>query len=358
MLAKKKEKKEAEEEKKSAIDDYLSSAVVKKMQKDYGSAFAVPLGDIDDKERGILKTYPSLDIALSGGFSRGQVIQIAGKPKTGKTTLAFGMAADFQKQFGGKVFYYKVEGRLSTDLAKSIPGLDVMSVIVIRTTIDHILTGSEFFDTVEKNMRTFPESMHIFDSIGSTSGDLEMSNTMSDQQQGELAKLLAKFCRRNSTVIDITNSLFVALNHVRVGQTRGPAGGGVTSPGGKHWEHQIDTNIILSIAFPDGKILSKDGDKIGQNIKLLVKTTTMGPPEQTAILPLIYGKGIVKSIDVLNLAEQFSVIIKSGAWFNYGELKWQGRQNMYEEIEADSSLYDNIEKDVMSMLNGGNSEDV
>jgi len=345
-MAKKKKDEESKEN-----QDFFDSAVVKKMQKDYGAEFAVPLSSIDDKERGVVKTFPSLDIALSGGLSMGQTVQIAGKPKTGKTTLAFGIAANFQAENPDKkVFYYKVEGRLSSDLARGIPNLDLDRVVVVRSTIDHIMTGVEFLDSLEKNMRTFPESMHILDSVGGITGDGEMSNSMGDQQQGELAKLLAKFCRRNAGVIDITNSLFLALNHVRVKQSRGPAGGGTISPGGNHWMHQIDTDILLSIAFPNPKILSSDDVEIGHNLDVLVKTTTMGPPKQKAILPLVYGRGISRLMDVVNIAEQLSIIEKSGSWYNYGDKKWQGMNNLLTAVEEDVELYGSIEKAVSEMI--------
>ena len=345
MAKKKKETEEVKEE------DFFSSNMVKDMQKNYGAEFAVPLSSIDDHERGIIKTYPSLDIALNGGFSRGQTVQIAGKPKCGKTTLAFGIAAAFQQQCPErKVFYYKVEGRLSSDLARGIPNLNLDDVVVIRSTRDHIMTGIEFLDSLEKNMRNFPECMHILDSVGGITGDGEMSNTMADQQQGELAKMLAKFCRRNAGVIDITDSLFVALNHVRVQQSRGPATGGTISPGGNHWMHQIDTDIMLKIAFPDGKILSSDDIQIGHNIEATIKTTTLGAPNQSAILPLIYGKGISRMMDVLNIAEQLSIIEKSGSWFSFNGAKWQGRNNLNAAMEEDTELFVSVENAVSEML--------
>jgi len=332
-----------------AKDSYFDSAIVKKMQKEYGADFCVPLSEIKDEERGVIKTFPSLDLALNGGISMGQTAQITAKPKVGKTTLALSIGAFFQKQFPGNVFYYKVEGRLSSNMTDGIDGLDKNRFFVIQSTKDRILCGPDFLTTLENNMRNFPDCVHILDSVGSLTGTLEMSGTMEDKQMGELGAMLSKFCHRNSSVVAVTNSLLIGINQVRANINPG-ARGGTKSPGGFAWEHQIDTELKLSVAYPNGKITTSDGNEIGHTVDVLVQTTNLGPPKKHALLPLIYGKGIPYKLDVINLAEEFSVIEKGGAWYSFGENKWQGKQKLIDAIEEDSELFKQIEASVLELL--------
>lgn len=337
------------------MTDLIKSDIYKKMKKEFGDEFAVPLSEIDDKKKGIVKTYPSLDFALSGGLARGQFAQIAGKPKVGKTTLAFGIAANFLKQYKeGVVFYYKVEGRLSSSLAHGVQGLDTDRIIVIKSNPKKILSGADFLDIIEKNMRFKEGNMHIIDSIGGIIGDQEMSGGMSDQQRGELGKLLAKFCRRNSSVFDATNSLVLALNHVRDKM----GGKGFYTPGGKHFHHQIDTDMMLSESFPDRKIEAADGEQIGHNISVLVKTTTMGPPNREAKLPLIYGEGISYKRNMFDLAEEIGIIEKAGSWYSLGEERLgQGKIKALANVCENEEFFSKIEEQTLNAL-GLTDEDV
>lgn len=348
MAKKKKDGEEPEEEIKK--DDFFDSAVFKKYKKEFGDEFAVPLSEIKDEEKGVVKTFPSLDIALNGGLARGQLVQIAGRPKTGKTTTALGIAANFQMQYPDKkVFYYKVEGRLSSDLARNIPNLDLNNLIVVKSTKKKILSGVDHLSMVEDNMRNYPDSLHILDSVGGITGEQELSGSMGDQQRGELGKLLAKFCRRNSGVIDVTNSLIIALNHVR-DKMDASGRGGTYSPGGKHWQHQLDTDIMLSIAFPNGKITTPDGVQIGHNIAVKIKTTTMAAPDQEVVLPLIYGKGVCFKRDIFNMAESFGVIEKAASWYSFEDNKWQGANSVLEAIYNDDELFEKIKSRVLEII--------
>ena len=341
--------KKKDEETEETKDDFFNSTIVKKMQKDYGADYCVPLSEIRDEERGIIKTFPSLDIAMNGGVSMGQTMQITAKPKVGKTSLALCISSFFQQQFKGKVFYYKVEGRLSSNLTDGIEGLDKENFFVIQSTKEKIMSGVDFLTALENNMRNFPDCVHILDSVGSLTGQLEMSGTMEDKQMGELGAMLSKFCHRNSSVVAVTNSLLIGINQVRANINPG-ARGGTKSPGGYAWEHQIDTELKLSIAYPTGKITTSDGNEIGHNIDVLVQTTNLGPPKKHAILPLLYGKGIPYYMDVINLAEEFSIVEKGGSWYTFGENKWQGKQKLIDAVVNDSELFSELKSQLDEIL--------
>ena len=334
-------------------DLYFSSVEIKKLRKEYGADFCVPLSEIEDSDRGIIKTFPSLDSALGGGILRGTVTQIAGAPKIGKTTLAFNVAASFQKQYPDKeIFYYKVEGRLSSSLAKGIDGLDASRIKIIQSTKHKILSGLDFFVILEQNMRTFTDGLHIIDSVGAVAGEQELGNSMKDQQRGELAKILAKFCRRNSGVIPVTNSTVIALNHIRDDFNTKKK----YSPGGRPWQHQVDIDIMLKKAFPDWKVLNGDKILVGHIVVAVVKTCPLGPPNGEASLDLIYGTGFSLLRDIVRLSVDLGIVEKAGAWFKFEDFTWQGENKYVLAMNEDKELYDKIYKLVCDLIYGGDNE--
>jgi recombination protein RecA len=242
--------------------DFFSSTIVNKIKKDYGLDVCVPLSNINDLERGVIKTFPSLDLNLGGGFLRGTLIQLAGKPKVGKSTLSFNIASKFQQQFPeSHVIYYKCEGRMSKAVLDGIKLLDQNRFIVIKSTEEKILSAQEMLGIQENLMREFPGCLHILDSISGLSSDTELSGGVGDEQYCGNSKLLGKWCRRNASVYSITNSTIIALNHIR-DNIRSMSGGSYTT-GGKHWHHQLDTNIWLSDSYPNSKIENSSGTVIG-----------------------------------------------------------------------------------------------
>ena len=349
-MAKSKKNEEVEE------NILLDSKTLKKLQKDYGTSCIVPVEEEISRDIPLIKTLPSLNMALGGGLMVGQMVQVAGAPKIGKTTLAFEIAADFLRQFPDKrAYYYNVEGRFNKYLLQTINEIDLSRFNLVKSTDKKILSGTDYLDILEKTLRGDQGCLHIIDSVGGLVGELEMSNTMSDQQRGELAKMLGKFSRRNAEAVPITNSTLLMLNHIREKQGMGGSGG-TYSPGGKHWMHQMSTDIELKKAFPKGNITNSAEEQIGVNVQVIVKTTPLGTPYKKAIIPNYFGKGFNKVFDVINIAEEIMIIEKGGSWYNYGEQKWQGRENMIAAVEKDEDLYKSILNDVNNAMGVGDNE--
>lgn len=331
-------------------EDFFNSSIVSKIQKDFGTDVCVPLSKINDVERGIIKTFPSLDLVLGGGILRGTLVQLAGKPKVGKSTLSFNIASRFQEQFSENyVIYYKCEGRMSKSVLDGIKELNQDKFIIIKSTADRILSAQDFLAIQEQLMREFPGSLHIVDSISGLSSDTEMSDGINDEQYCGISKLLAKWCRRNASVYGITNSTIIALNHIR-DSVRSMSGGSYTT-GGKHWHHQIDTNIWLSDSYQEGKIDNSNGETIGKNVDIDIKTTVMAKPNTKTVLSLIYGEGFSELWDIFNLGLQLGVISQAGAWYSYGEERiGQGKLNVISTLSENKEIKNSIYSKIMEML--------
>lgn len=346
-------KRKSKNEESGSGDDFFNSATIKKIHKDYGVSCIVPVKSELNRDIPIIKTLPSLDIALGGGIMTGQIVQLSGIPKIGKTTLAFNIADCFLNQFKDKrVYYYKVEGRFNSFLVKMIDGFDVERFHLIKSTRDRILSGVDYLDILEKIVRADPDCLHIVDSVGGVVGELEMTNTMKDQQMGELAKLMTKFCKRNTEAADVMGSTIIMLNHVR---EKMQGRGGTYSPGGKHFMHSISTDIQLKKQYPNGDITDSEGEVIGANVEALIKTTPLGPPFKKTVLSNYFGESFKKIYDVINIAEELEIITNSGAWYYYKEHKMQGRANMIKAIKESEEIYLELEKDVEEMLGINNA---
>jgi len=351
MAKKKKEKKEDVEE--EVAEDTINAKVIKKLHKDYGVSCIMPVEEVINEHIPIIKTLPSLNMALGGGVMTGQMVQIAGAPKIGKTTLSFEILADFLRQFPDKrVYYYNVEGRFNKDLLNTIDDVALDRIRMVRSTEKKIFSGIDYLDILEKLIENDRGCLHVVDSVGGLVGDLEMSNTMADQQRGELAKMLGKFARRNAETIPRRGATLLMLNHVREKMKTGAGGGGTYSPGGKHYMHALSTDLELKMAFPNGRIMNGADEQIGVNVQIIVKTTPLGDPFKKVILPQYFGKGFKKLYDVVNIAEEVMIIEQAGAWFNYKETKWQGRPNMLNALENDKDLFEQIKNDVNDLIGG------
>ena len=333
-----KKKTETEKQADKACDNFIDS-----ITKQYGAGCATKLFDIMKEKTEIIPTTISLDIALNGGMAHGQLVEIKGKQKCGKTTLAFHIASNFQKLFKGHVFFLKAEGRLSKELVKTIDGLD-HDITVIKSTADKILIGTDFLNIAEAIIKDTKGSFIILDSIAGLIGEKENTETMSDRQMGELPQMMTKFSRKNGPIIGTRGHTFVALNHLR-DNFNSPYGGTI-SPGGKHFKHQCDTILKLLKKEP---IKTKE-EPIGHSLGIGIESNAIGGPVKEIVVPLIYGKGIDIYRDMIKCAIDFGIMSLSGAYFKYEDKTvGQGIEKAVNTIKENKEMYDEILKKIRAL---------
>jgi len=343
-------KKQKEDEEVVEEGDKTLNKVVKSGHKKFGGSFCIPLSSYKDKDRGIIRTLPSWDYALGGGLLRGQTCHLSAIPKLGKTTCALQIAQFAKNQFPNtKVFCYMVENRLSDSLLNSIDGLTRDNIYLIKSSEEKILTSVDYLQILESNIQDFPESFHIFDSIGALLGVKENDGDIGDAQVAETARYLQTCLKKITPLLVVHNATVLFINHEKQALNIGGHGAPkIVNPGGTYIQYAADT--IIRLRFPwakeDGdkrEITDDNGEQIGHNVTFCVETTIMGKPKIKVTVPLLYGHGFDYMTDLFNLADQFGLITKGGAgWYTIGEEKVQGQKAVIAMMRENPEFFNSI----------------
>ena len=333
---KEKTEKDAEEK---AIQEGKNKALklaLDKIEKDYGKGSIMRLGDKASVDCECIPTGSlALDIALGiGGVPRGRIIEIYGPESSGKTTLAQHIVANAQKK-GGIAAYIDAEHALDPEYARNL-GVDVDQLLISQPdTGEQALVRSGAIDII------------VIDSVAALVPKAEIEKAMEDQQMGLQARLMSKALRKLTAIVAKTNTTVVFINQLR--QKIGIMfGNPETTTGGNALKYY--STVRLDIRRCDS-VKNKDNEDIGNRVRVKVVKNKVAPPFRTAEFDIIYGKGICALGNIIDVAVNFDIIKKSGAWFSYNDEKLgQGREKAKEFLEQNPELLNEIETKVREKI--------
>ena len=307
----------------------------KTIEKNYGKGSVMRLGDVvSEKVEVIPSGSITLDAAIGvGGYPKGRIIEIFGPESSGKTTFALHAIAEAQKQ-GGYAAFVDAEHALDPAYAKAL-GVDIDNLIVSQPD-----DGEQALEIVEALVRSNVISIIVIDSVAALVPKAEIEGDMGASHVGLQARLMSQAMRKLAGVINKSKTVAIFINQIRekVGVLFGSP---ETTSGGRALKFYA--TIRLDIRRIDQ---IKDGtEAIGNLTRIKIVKNKVAPPFRTAEVDLIYGKGISKEGELLDLAVKYDIIDKSGAWFSYnGERLGQGRENVKELLRTNPNLASEIEK--------------
>lgn len=332
------------EEQPVAVSEERNKALklaIEKIEKDFGKGSIMKLGD---KPAVNVEAIPTgslaLDIALGiGGVPRGRIIEVYGPESSGKTTLAQHIVAECQKR-GGIAAYVDAEHALDPEYARNL-GVDIDNLLISQPD-----TGEQALDITEELVRSGAVDVVVVDSVAALVPKAEIDGSMEDQQMGLQARLMSKALRKLTGVIGKTNTTVIFINQLRM-KIGVMYGNPETTTGGNALKYYA--SVRMEIRRTEG--LKGDGEEIGNHVRVKVLKNKVAPPFRTAEFDIIFGKGICKIGNILDVAVNLNIVNKAGAWFSYNDEKLgQGREKAKEFLSANPDLLAEIETKVREKL--------
>ena len=323
----------ASEDKKRALD-----AALAQIEKQYGKGSVMKLGDgFDDMNIDVVPTGSlSLDIALgAGGMPRGRIIEIYGPESSGKTTVALHVVAEVQKR-GGIAGFIDAEHALDPVYAKNI-GVDIDNLYISQPD-----NGEQALEITETMVRSGAVDVIIVDSVAALVPKAEIEGDMGDSHVGLQARLMSQALRKLTAVISKTNCVVIFINQLRekVGVMFGDP---ETTTGGRALKFYASVRLDVRRV----ETIKQGGEGIGNHTRVKIVKNKIAPPFREAEFDIMFGKGISKEGDVLDLAANRNIIVKSGAWYAYkGEKIGQGRENAKQYLAENPEIFKEIENRV------------
>ena len=294
------------------------------IEKQFGKGAVMKLGEFKTTDVEAISTGAlSLDVALGiGGIPRGRIIEIYGPESSGKTTLALHMIAECQKT-GGEAAFIDAEHALDPVYAKHL-GVDIDNLIVSQPD-----TGEQALEIAEALIRSSAIDLVVVDSVAALVPKAEIDGEMGDTHVGLQARLMSQALRKLAGVLNRSNASLVFINQLRekVGVMFGSP---ETTPGGRALKFYASVRLDIRKI----EAIKQDSEIIGNKVRVKVVKNKVAPPFRETEFDIIYGKGISKSGNILDLAVNLDIVEKAGAWFSYnGERIGQGRENAKKYIE-------------------------
>ena len=320
------------DESKKALD-----AAISQIQKQFGKGSIMKLGEATDTN---VQTFPtgslSLDIALGvGGLPRGRIVEIYGPESSGKTTVTLHMIAEVQKQ-GGIAAFIDAEHALDPAYASNL-GVNIDELYISQPD-----NGEQALEIAETMVRSGAIDIIVVDSVAALVPRAEIEGDMGDSHMGLQARLMSQALRKLTAVINKSKCTVVFINQLRekVGVM---FGSNETTTGGRALK------FYASVRMDVRKIetLKQSNEFIGSRTRVKIVKNKVAPPFQQAEFDIMYGQGISKEGDVIDLAANIDIVNKSGAWYSYGDLRLgQGRENAKQYIKEHPELLLEIENKV------------
>ena len=316
-------------DKNKALETALSQ-----IEKQFGKGAVMKLGQNSHMNVGHVSTGSlSLDIALGiGGLPRGRIVEIYGPESSGKTTLSLHCIAEGQKD-GGNVAFIDVEHALDPVYAAAL-GVDVDSLLVSQPD-----TGEDALEIAEALIRSGAIDVIVIDSVAALVPKAEIEGEMGDSHVGLQARLMSQALRKLAGAINKSNCVAIFINQLRekVGVVYGNP---EVTPGGRALKFYSSVRIDIRRI----ETLKANGEMIGSRTRAKVVKNKIAPPFKEAEFDIMYGEGISRVGELIDLAVKADVMQKSGAWFYYGETRLgQGRDNVKELLKSDDRLRNEIE---------------
>lgn len=321
------------EEKQKALEAALGH-----IEKQYGKGSVMKLGESGAHMQ--VEAVPTgslgLDIALGvGGVPKGRIVEIYGPESSGKTTVALHMVAEVQKR-GGIAGFIDAEHALDPVYAKNI-GVDIDNLYISQPD-----NGEQALEITETMVRSGAVDIVIVDSVAALVPKAEIEGDMGDSHVGLHARLMSQALRKLTAVISRSNCVVIFINQLRekVGVMFGNP---ETTTGGRALKFYASVRLDVR----RGETLKQGGEMVGNHTKVKVVKNKVAPPFKQAEFDIMFGTGISREGEILDLASECSVVNKSGAWYSYqGEKIGQGRENVKVFLKEHPEIFDEIEKKV------------
>ena len=321
-----------QEEKQKALENVFGQ-----IEKQFGAGAVMRLGDKKTVEIEAIPTGSmSLDIALGiGGVPRGRIIEIYGPESSGKTTVALHIIAETQK-LGGEAAFIDAEHALDPVYAERL-GVKIDDLIVSQPD-----TGEQALEITEQLVRSGAIDVIVIDSVAALVPKQEIEGLMGDSHVGLQARLMSQALRKLASVVSKANTTAIFINQLRekVGVMFGNP---ETTAGGRALKYYSSVRLDVRRGEP----LKSDDGISGNHTKVKVVKNKVAPPFKEAEFDIVYGEGISKSGNVVDVGVELGIINKSGSWFSYnGDKLGQGREKVKELLEQNTELYEEIEKKI------------
>ena len=321
------------EEKQKALESALSH-----IEKQYGKGSVMKLGESGAHMQ--VETIPTgslgLDIALGvGGVPKGRIVEIYGPESSGKTTVALHMVAEVQKR-GGIAGFIDAEHALDPVYAKNI-GVDIDELYISQPD-----SGDQALEIAETMVRSGAIDIIVIDSVAALVPKQEIEGDMGDSHVGLQARLMSQALRKLTPVISKSNCIVIFINQLRekVGVMFGSP---ETTTGGRALKFYASVRMDVRRI----ETLKQSGEMVGNRTRIKIVKNKIAPPFKEAEFDIMFGKGVSKSGDILDLASGIDVVKKSGSWYAYeGEKIGQGRENAKSYLESHPEMMDEIEQKV------------
>ncbi len=311
------------------------------IEKKFGKGSIMRLGEKPNQEIGAISTNClSLDAAIGvGGFPRGRIVEVYGPESSGKTTLALTVVASAQRT-GGICAYIDAEHAMDPEYATKL-GVNIDDMLISQPD-----SGEQALEIAETLIRSNSVDVIVIDSVAALVPRAELDGEMGDSLPGLQARLMSQALRKITAIVSSSNTCFIFINQLRekIGVFFGSP---ETTTGGKALKFYASLRLDIRRI---GAI--KDGDKVvGNRTRVKVVKNKCAPPFRESEFDIMYGEGISKEGDLLDLAVNHNIVEKSGAWFSYkGERLGQGRDNVKNMLKTAPDLLERIEADVKQEL--------
>ena len=317
--------------------DVMLEQVLADIEKQFGKGSIMRLGGNNTREIDVSSTGSlSLDIALGvGGYPKGRIVEIYGPESSGKTTFALHAIAEVQKN-GGRAAFIDAEHALDPIYAKKL-GVNIDNLLLSQPD-----TGEQALEICEALVRSEKISIVVIDSVAALVPQAEIEGEMGDSHVGLQARLMSQALRKLSGTISKTNTIVIFINQLRekVGVMFGNP---ETTPGGRALKFYSSVRLEVRRAEQ-----IKNGEAIiGNKTNIKVVKNKVAPPFKTATVDIMYGEGVSKEGELVDLASDISVLDKSGAWYSYnGEKIGQGKENVKQYLRDNPTIKSDIENKV------------
>lgn len=322
---------------KQTASDKTLDQVLSDIEKQFGKGAVMKLGATEHREIDVIPSGSlSLDIALGiGGYPKGRIVEIYGPESSGKTTFALHAIAEAQKM-GGRVAFIDAEHSLDPQYAAKL-GVNTSELLLSQPD-----NGEQALEICEALVRSGAISVVVIDSVAALVPQAEIEGEMGDSHVGLQARLMSQALRKLSGIINKTNTIAIFINQLRekVGVMFGNP---EVTPGGRalKFYSSVRLEIRRSEQIKDGT------NVIGNKTNVKVVKNKMAPPFKTCSVDIMYGTGVSREGEIVDLATEAAILDKSGAWYAYnGEKIGQGKENVKALLRNDTKLKEELEKKV------------
>ncbi|MCQ2277663.1 MAG: recombinase RecA [Bacteroidales bacterium] len=319
----------------------ILQSTLEKIEKTYGKGSIMKLGDRPDQDLEVIPTGSiSLDSALGvGGFPKGRIIEIFGPESSGKTTLAIHAIAESQKM-GGIAAFIDAEHAFDPSYAKKL-GVDIDNLLISQPD-----NGEQALEIADNLIRSGAIDILVVDSVAALTPKSEIDGEMGDSKVGLQARLMSQAMRKLTSTISKTKCCCIFINQLRekIGVMFGNP---ETTTGGNALKFYSSVRVDIRRAAA-----IKEGDQnVGNRVKVKIVKNKVAPPFQTCEFDLMFGEGISKIGEIIDLGVEFDIIHKSGSWFSYQDSKLaQGRESLKNTLRDNIELTEEIERKVREEL--------